>query len=233
LRHWQDRAPAGAPVVPASQAPAVTTLYLLDKPGAAQSVIRAAHPTVPRTDPAYFRLSLLNFAFGGQFTARLNMNLRQDKGYSYGYRSRVEWRRNISSLIAGGSVQTAVTKESVIETLHEFAEINGARPLTTDEFTNARAGMLRGYANLFETPGQVVRQLAELVLYELSADYFQWYQSAIAALSLEEARAAGRELVQADQLAVLVVGDRAVIEPGLRELGLPMVYVDSEGRAIG
>ena len=93
--------------------------------------------------------------------------------------------------------------------------------------------MLRGYANLFETPGQVVRQLAELVLYELSADYFQWYQSAIAALSLEEARAAGRELVQADQLAVLVVGDRAVIEPGLRELGLPMVYVDSEGRAIG
>ena len=233
LGHWQDRAPAGAPVVPASQAPAVTTLYLLDKPGAAQSVIRAAHPTVPRTDPAYFRLSLLNFAFGGQFTARLNMNLRQDKGYSYGYRSRVEWRRNISSLIAGGSVQTAVTKESVIETLHEFAEINGARPLTAEEFTNARAGMLRGYANLFETPGQVVRQLAELGLYQLSPDYFQWYQSAIAALSLEEARAAGRELVQADQLAVLVVGDRAVIEPGLRELGLPLVHVDSEGKVLG
>ena len=97
--------------------PQSTTIYLVDKPGAAQSVIRAGHVTVPRGHDDYGALTLLNFCFGGQFSARLNQNLRQDKGYSYGFHSGISWFREPSLLVAGGSVQTAVTKESVVETL--------------------------------------------------------------------------------------------------------------------
>ena len=93
-----------------------TTIYLADKPGASQSVVRAGHLTIPRNDPGYLAMNLLNYIFGGQFSARLNMNLRQDKGYSYGYMSMIDWSLRRSMLVAGGGVQTAVTKETVIET---------------------------------------------------------------------------------------------------------------------
>ena len=93
--------------------PDSAAIYLVDHPGAAQSVIRALHTTIPRQHPDYFGLLLLNSAFGGQFTARLNRNLRQEKGYSYGYHSLIQWHQGPSLLAAGGSVQTAVTQESV------------------------------------------------------------------------------------------------------------------------
>ena len=107
-----------------------TTIYLADKPGAPQSVVRSGYLTVPRHHPDYLALNLLNYILGGQFSARLNMNLRQDKGYSYGYMSSIEWLTGPSALTAGGSVQTEVTKESVAETVKEFEEIRSARPVT-------------------------------------------------------------------------------------------------------
>ncbi|HLF78924.1 MAG TPA: pitrilysin family protein, partial [Dehalococcoidia bacterium] len=102
-----------------------TTIYLVDKAAAPQSVINAGQVSVPRSHPDYVPLVVMNMAFGGQFTARLNMNLREDKGYTYGYRSRFDWRRPSSSYAAGGSVQTAVTKESLYETLKEFRDLHG------------------------------------------------------------------------------------------------------------
>ena len=102
-----------------------TTIYLVDRPGAPQSVIRAVHSLVPRLHPDYFPLLLANYSFGGQFSARLNQNLRQDKGYSYGYMSSIQWLRRPSLLVAGGSVQSNATGESVYETLKEFREVVG------------------------------------------------------------------------------------------------------------
>jgi predicted Zn-dependent peptidase len=119
------------------------TLYLVDKPGAAQSVIRAGHLSVPRHHPDFAALTLLNYAFGGHFGARLNANLRQAKGYSYGYRSFISWLRDSSYLLAGGSVHTAVTKESVAETLKEFADVRVGRPITKEELEDARMGLSR------------------------------------------------------------------------------------------
>ena len=136
-----------------------TTIYLADKPGAPQSVIRAGYLTVPRHHPDYLALNLLNYILGGQFSARLNMNLRQDKGYSYGYMSSIDWLTGPSALTAGGSVQTEVTKESVAETIKEFEEIRSARPVTQEEFDDAVNGILRGLPNQFETHGQVLNQL--------------------------------------------------------------------------
>ena len=210
-----------------------TTIYLVDKPGAAQSVIRAAHDTVPRDHADYSALTLLNFCFGGQFSARLNQNLRQDKGYSYGFHSGISWYREQSLLLAGGSVQTAVTRESVQETLKEFQDIQGGRPVTEDELEGAKAGMMLGYPAGFERPGQVLAQLINLLLHNLPDDYFRTFKDRITGVTLDNVRKTGKERVRPDGLKILVVGDRTSVEPGLRELDLPVVLLDSEGVELG
>ncbi|MEK7814584.1 MAG: insulinase family protein, partial [Chloroflexota bacterium] len=220
----QDRPDATSGDLPNS-----TTVFLVDKPEAAQSVISVGHSTVPRQHADYWGLTLLNYAFGGQFSARLNQNLRQDKGYSYGFHSSIQWHRGPSLLVAGGSVQTAVTKESVWETLQEFRHIHRSRPLTPEELEASKAGLLRGYPATFERPGQVLGHLVQWVVYDLPDSYFQTVSAKVAAVSLAEAHRIGAERVQPDGLKVLVVGDRQAVEPGLRELGLPLVFLDRDG----
>ena len=228
---WQaQESPQADGAVPVG--PTATTIYLVDKPGAAQSVISAGHLAVARTHPDYLPLTVMNMAFGGQFTARLMMNLRQDKGYSYGYRSGFDWRRRVSSFSAGGAVQTAVTKESVAETLKEFSDLCGARPIGEDEFERAKQSLIRGYPPTFETPGQVLRRIVDLVHFGLPDDHFVTQVERLAAVSLEDVRRATAEHIHPERLSVLVVGDRAVIEPGLQELGLPIVHLDYEAREL-
>ena len=233
LGDWQAQTPAGSgrDAVPDGKANSAT-IYLVDRPGAAQSVIRALHTTIPRHHPDYFGLLLLNNAFGGQFAARLNQNLRQDKGYSYGYHSVVQWYLGPSLLYAGGSVETNVTKESVAETLREFNDVHRDRPISQDELDTAKAGILQSYPASFERPSQLISHLLQLALYDLPNDYFQTVRPNIEAVSLEGVQRIGVELIQPDQLCVLVVGDRRTIEPGLRELELPVVLLDDDGAPI-
>ena len=206
-----------------------TTIYLADKPGAPQSVIRSGYLTVPRHHPDYLPLNLLNYILGGQFSARLNMNLRQDKGYSYGYMSSIEWLSGPSALTAGGSVQTEVTKESVSETVKEFEEIRSARPVTQEEFDDAVNGILRGLPNQFETHGQVLSQLVRLVAFDLPDDYFTTYAAEVSALTLADIHRVAEEHVKSAALKIVVAGDAATIEPSLRELGIPVTAIDYEG----
>ena len=212
--------------------PSSTTLYLVDKPEAAQSVIRAGHLGVPRSHPDYHALNLLNYAFGGQFSARLNMNLRQAKGYSYGYRSFIDWHHGSSALLVGGGVHTAVTREAVAETLQEFTDIRGRRPLSQEEFDNAKAGVLRGFPSGFETASQVLEHLLELALFDLPNAYFSTLPAQIEAVSLEEVHRVAAERLDNQHLRVLVVGDQKTIESPLKELGHPLVLMDYEGREI-
>ena len=210
-----------------------TTIYLADKPGAAQSVVRTGHLTVPRNDPAYLALNVLNYIFGGQFSARLNMNLRQDKGYSYGYMSMIDWSLRRSMLVAGGGVQTAVTKETVVETLKEFEEVTGSRPVTGTEFQDAIDGIMRSIPSQFETHHQVVNQLQRLVIFDLPDDHFATFPDRLSELKLEDVRQAASDLIDIDHLNIVIAGDAAVVEPGLRDLGIPIVPVDYEGRRKG
>jgi predicted Zn-dependent peptidase len=172
---------------------------------------------------------VMNMAFGGQFTARLNMNLREDKGYSYGYRSRYDWRKSHSNFSAGGSVQTAVTKESVIETVKEYEDLYDRRPITQEEFEKAKSGLIRGFPPTFETPGQVLRRLIDIVHFDLPDDYLARQIEHLEAVSLEDVRRVASQYIHPDRLSILVVGDLSVIEPGLRELGYPVVVLDHEG----
>ena len=205
-----------------------TTIYLLDKPGAAQSVIRAGILGVPRDHPDYFPLEVFDYLFGGQFTARLNMNLRQDKGYSYGYRSWIEWHKNSSAIMAGGSVQTAVTAPAVAETLREFEEITGTRPVDEDEFQAAKAALLRGYPSTFETPWQMLNHLGPIVQFGLPHDYLANYPANIDGVTLADVRRVAGERLNRDRLTVLVVGDRKAVESELSDLGPALVVINGD-----
>ena len=209
-----------------------TTIYLADKPGAPQSVIRSGYLTVPRHHSDYLALNVLNYIFGGQFSARLNMNLRQDKGYSYGYMSSIDWLTGPSALTAGGSVQTEVTKESVAETIKEFEEIRDARPVTQEEFDDAINGILRGLPNQFETHGQVLSQLVRLVAFDLPDDYFTTYAAEISKLTLSDIHRVAEKHIKAAALNIIVAGDAATVAPTLNELGIPVVPIDYEGTLI-
>ena len=233
---WRDGDGANAAnatsVKAATPEPAPTAIYLADKPGAAQSVVRAGHLTIPRSNDRFMALNVFNYIFGGQFGARLNMNLRQDKGYSYGYMSTVGWSLGPSMLVAGGGVQTAVTKETVIETLKEFEGIVGDNPVAETEFRDAIDGILRSVPSQFETQFQIISQLSRIATFDLPDDYFAQFPQTLAGTTLEDVRRAGSDLLDVGNLNIVIAGDAEVIRPGLEELGLPIVEVDYEGRRI-
>ncbi len=211
--------------------PSPTQIYIADKPGAAQSVIRAGHLTIPRSHEDYLSLNMLNFIFGGQFMARLNSNLRQDKGYSYGYNSMIDWSIGPSMFMVGGGVQTAVTKEALIETLKEFEEIKGSRPVTSEEYSDARDGILRALPGQFETMHQVLQQLTRMVIFGLPDDYFATFEDRLSEVTLDDVHRAS-DMLDTDHLSILVVGDGSEIESGISELGLSVSKVDYEGRPL-
>ena len=196
-------------------------------------MISAGQLSVARTHPDYVPLVVMNMAFGGQFTARLNMNLREDKGYTYGYRSRFDWRKPRSAYAAGGSVQTAVTKEALDETLKEFNDLHADRPMSEDEFERARLGLIRGFPPTFETPGHVLRRLLDIVHYGLPDDYFCGQVERLAAVTLADVRRVPSEHIDPSMLSIVIVGDRKAIEAGMRELGIPIVRAGPRGPSPG
>ncbi len=226
---WKAGDPSANGRAPVEPYDGAATLYLVDRPGAPQSVIRALNTTIPRRHPDYLGLTLMNYSFGGQFSARLNQNLRQDKGYSYGYQSHIQWHRGPSLMLAGGSVQTEVTKESVVETLKEYNEVRGSRPISEEELENAKAALLRGFPANFERPGAILGQILQMVQFDLPDDYLQTVRTSVETVTLEDVHRITQELVRPDRLKILVVGDRQQIEAGLRELDIPTVILDVDG----
>lgn len=236
LGHWtpgtKHQAPDTQSTATRNQQPTSTTIYLADKLGAAQSVIRAGHLTINRRDPDYHALNLLSYLFGGHFMARMNQNLRQDKGYSYGFHSAIDWATGPSALGAWGAVQTDVTKESVIEVLKEFEDIRTGRPVEEQEFADAKNGFLKGFPSLFETQTHLLAQLERMVMFGLPDDYYSTLEAQYEAVTLDDVRRVAIEHVNNERLSLLVVGDAAVVEPSLEELGYPIVHVDYEGTVI-
>jgi predicted Zn-dependent peptidase len=146
--------------------------------------------------------------------------------------SSIDWNLGPSMLIAGGGVQTAVTKETVIETLKEFNDITSDRPVTTDEFNDAIAGILRSMPSQFETQYQIISQLTRLVAFDLPDDYFVEFPRTLNGLEMEEVLSAAVNHIDTRNLNIVIVGDASVISPGLEELGLSVVEIDYEGRRV-
>ncbi len=209
------------------------TLYIVDKPGAAQSVLMIGQVGQSRSTPDYFPLVVMNTMLGGQFTSRVNMNLREEKGYTYGARTSFDYRRSAGPFAATAGVQTAVTKESVFEFLKELRGIRGERPVTPAELEFSKQAIIRGFPRTFETPEQMANRLTDVVLYNLPDDYFNNYITRVRAVSVEDINRVANRYLDPSKMAILVVGDRKVIEPGLRSLtdvGTTITFVDPEGR---
>jgi zinc protease len=209
------------------------TLYIVDKPGAAQSVLMIGQVGQPRSTPDYFPLIVMNTLLGGQFTSRVNMNLREEKGYTYGARTSFDYRRSAGPFMATAGVQTAVTKESVYEFLKELRGIRGERPVTTAELEFSKQALIRGFPRTFETPEQIANRLTDIVVYKLPDDYFNNYLAKVRAVTVDDINRVANRYLDPSRMAILVVGDRKVIEPGLRQLtdvGTTITYVDPEGR---
>jgi zinc protease len=212
------------------------TIYLVDKPGAAQSVINIGQIGVPRSTPDYFPLIVMNTLLGGQFTSRVNMNLREDKGYTYGARTSFDFRLGAGPFAANAGVQTAVTKESVAEFMKELRGIRGERPVTPAELEFSKQAIIRGFPRSFETPDQIASRVAAIVIYNLPDSYFNDYIQNVRAVTLADVTRVANKYLDPAKMAILVVGDRKVIEPTLRSLpgiGPSLVLVDNDGRLLG
>lgn len=221
-----ERAPAPAGVMPGAVAdPPETHIYLIDKPGAAQSEIRIGHPGIARNHPDYFPILVLNGLLGGDFTSRINLNLREDKGYTYGASSSFTMARIAGPFVAGAAVQTAVTRESVIEFMNELEGIRTSNPVTSAELESTKSALIRREPLLLETNSRIAGRIADLVRYDLPADYFDQYTDRIAEVTVDDVNRVAREQLRPGNMAIVVVGDRAAIEQGLRELPYPVDIV--------
>jgi zinc protease len=194
---------------------------IVPRPGAAQSELRIGHVGVSRSTPDFHALLVLNMILGGQFISRLNLNLRERKGYTYGARTAFEFRRHPGPFLLQTAVQTRVTAEAVVESIGEIDGIRGPRPVTREELEVAQAALTRGYARNFETAEQIARAALQLALHRLPDDYFDTFVSRIESVSAEDVtRAASRHLDPA-RLATVIVGDPDAIAAPLAAAGLP------------
>lgn len=224
--------------VPTATIPAVAPrdkamIYLVDKPGAAQSVLNIGQMGVERNTPDYFPLVVMNSMLGGQFTSRVNLNLREEKGYTYGARTAWDYRRGAGPFVASAGVQTAVTKESVVEFLKELRGIRGEIPVTPQELDYNKQSIIRRYPSAFETSAQISAQLSNMVVYNLPDSYFNDYISRINAVTIEDVKRVAQKYLDPSRMAILVVGDRKVIEPKLREIpGLDITFLDGDGKPL-
>ncbi len=210
-------------------------IYIVDRPGSAQSVISIGHVGVPRNTSDYFPLIVMNSILGGQFSSRVNMNLREDKGYTYGARTVWSFRRGAGPFEASADVQTAVTKDAVVEFMKELNGIRGTIPVTAKELEYNKQSIIRRYPQGFETVSQIAGQLANLVVYDLPDTYFNEYIQKVQAVTLEDVNRVAQKYLQPEKMVILIVGDRKIIEPELRKIpdwGDKISYLDIEGNLI-
>lgn len=216
-------APLVAAVPPAPQLEA-RQVYLVDKPEAAQSQVRIGWVGVPRSTPDYAGLQVLNTILGGSFTSRLNHNLRERNGYAYGASSVFDMRAAAGPFLAAAAVQTDKTGEAVKEF---FNELNGIlRPVPEDELAKAKNYVALGFPGEFETTGDLARKLEELVAYNLPDDTFTSFVAAVTKVTAADLQRLAARYIQPERMAVVVVGDRKVIEGPIRQLDLgPVNFV--------
>jgi zinc protease len=208
------------------QAPSIgtTTVYLIDKPGAAQSEIRIGHPGVARSNPDYYALLVMNTMLGGTFTSRLNTNLRETHGWSYGARSSFQMYRGEGPFTAAAGVQTNATDSSLVEF---FREINRIRtePVGAEELQKIKNFVALRLPDQLETTQDVAAQLATLETYGLNAAFYDDYVQRIMAVTAEDLRRVANTYVRPGNSVVVIVGDRAKVEAGIRAANLGPVEI--------
>jgi predicted Zn-dependent peptidase len=224
---------------PAFDYPAVRTrdertIYLVDKPGAAQSTVSIGHPGPPRSTPDYFALQVMNTMLGGMFQSRLNANIREEKGYSYGVGSGFSYGKGPGAFTADGDVVSDKTDEALIEFMKELKGILGSRPVTDDELQTAKQSLIQRLPSAFASVAGINNAITTIWTQGLSEDYYQQYARAVAAVTKEEVLRVAKKHIDPGRLAIVIVGDRASIEAPLKSTGIaPITILDIEGGRAG
>ncbi len=208
-------------------------IYVIDKPGAAQSTIAVGQVGIDRSNPDYYAVQIMNSVLGGGSSGRLFKNLREDKGYTYGAYSSFAARRGAGPFRAGGDFQTGSTKESVSELMKEIAGIRGEIPVTQAELDTSKQSIINSFPSGFETVGQISGQLSSLVVYGLPDSYFNDYIQKINAVTISDVNRVANKYLDPSKMAIVIVGDKNVIEPKLKELNYPIMFLDADGNPIG
>jgi zinc protease len=202
--------------------PTVARVLVVDRPGAPQSELRIGHAGPPRRTDAYHALVVLNAVLGGQFASRINQNLRERRGYTYGARTTFDFRRLAGTFLCDTSVQANATAAAVAEVIAEFEAVRSARPVTPEELGRAASALTRGYVRNFETAGQLVGAAGQLATYALPDSTFDAFVPLIGAIREADVLEVARRFVRPDACVVVVVGDVATCWQPLLALGHPV-----------
>jgi zinc protease len=228
--------PSGSPATfnyPAPPAPKATTIYIVDKPAAAQSTFAIGFAGPPRTTPDYYALQVMNAMFGGVFQSRINANIREAHGWSYGVNSFFAYGRGPGQFRMGGDVQTDKTDSALVEFVKEVKGIRGDRPPTVDELASAKASLVQSLGRRAATTAGASGIVSEIYTNDLPEDYWSRFQTGVNAVTVADVQHVAQKYLDADHLVILIVGDRAKIEAPIRATGIaPVVVLDKKGNPL-
>jgi zinc protease len=219
-------APAGVPTQPGSR------VVIVDKPGVPQTRLLVGQVAIPRNDPDYDRLSLMNTVMGGGFTSRINTNLRERNGYTYGAYAQLSENAGLGRLAAGGGIRTDVTGPAIQEILKEIQGMKDS-PVTEAELARARGSRIQALPGRFETSNAVQGAMASLFTFGLPDDYFQTLPARLRAITSDDLTAVAKKHLIPERMLVVAVGDRAKIEPQIQALKLGTIALrDANGGVV-
>ncbi|HLJ89641.1 MAG TPA: pitrilysin family protein [Candidatus Angelobacter sp.] len=227
--------PGEAPrkTLPSVQQPEKNVVYLMDRPGSEQSIICGAQLAPPENDPDAVPLDLINNIFGGTFSSRINMNLREDKHWSYGVNSFMANAAGQRPYLSISPVQTDKTAESLSELAAEYKNIVGLKPISQDELKDAQDNATLGLPGSFETVSSLTGAYSEILQYNLPEDYYNTFTQKVLSLAPEAANATAKRFILPDHLIWVVVGDMSKVEAGIRALNLGEVHkIDADGTLV-
>jgi zinc protease len=219
---WQR----GTPTRPSLGAPTTTParVVIVDKPGSPQTMVRVGRIGAARSSPDFRPVQVMNMALGGLFSSRINMNLREQHGYTYGAYSEFSFRRTPGPFQIQSGIRTDVTGPAVSET---FAEIRGMtdRPVSDDELKKAKDSLAHSLPGAFESNANAVSNFSNVFIYDLGLDYYSRYAEQVNAVTADQTLEMARKYMVPGEMVVVAVGDRAKIEPGLKKLNLGPIEI--------
>jgi zinc protease len=218
------------PEPPASKS---RTIYLVDKPKAAQSVFAFGTPGPTRSTPDYYALQVMNMVMGGLFQSRLNHNIREVKGYSYGFNSGFSYGRGPGPFRAGGGIVTEKTDSALIEFVKEIKGVRGDVPFTDDEIEQGKAALIQSLPQRFSSVNAMGGSIASLYTQDLPESYYSDFAAKINAVTRADLTRVAQKYVDLDRLNLVIVGDRAVVEAPLKATGIaPIVVLDPDAKPV-
>jgi zinc protease len=228
LGGWSAK--SGAPTAPAPDTITRTerAVHVIAKPDAAQSELRVGQIGVPRSHPDYFPITIMNAVLGGLFSSRINLNLREKHGYTYGAHSIFDWRRAAGPFSVSSAVRSDITDKALAEVMGEIDRIR-TEPVSEDERTLATSYLDGVFPIKYETASSIATALANLVIYDLPADFYDEYRSGVRGVTQAQILAAARAYLDPTRLQIVVVGDPEVVAGPLRRLELGPVAIYDDG----